>query len=74
MPGATIPSPSWRPIRGWRPAASPRSAQTVDALHEAGIRVILDVVFNHTGESDVHGATLSLRGLDNALYYRHARP
>jgi glycogen debranching enzyme len=44
----------------------------VDALHAEGIRVILDVVFNHTGESDVHGATLSLRGLDNALYYRHA--
>lgn len=46
--------------------------QTVDALHAAGIRVILDVVFNHTGESDEDGATLLLRGLDNALYYRHA--
>ena len=46
--------------------------RAVAALHEAGLRVILDVVFNHTGESDVHGATLSLRGLDNALYYRHA--
>ena len=45
---------------------------TVDALHAAGIRVILDVVLNHTGESDVHGTTLSLRGLDHALYYRHA--
>ena len=44
----------------------------VNALHDAGIRVLLDVVMNHTGESDVHGATLSLRGLDNALYYRHA--
>lgn len=44
----------------------------VDALHQAGIRVILDVVLNHTGESDIHGATLSLRGLDHALYYRHA--
>ncbi len=41
-----------------------------DALHEANISVILDVVFNHTGESDTHGATLSLRGLDNAIYYR----
>ena len=41
----------------------------VGALHEAGIRVILDVVFNHSGESDLLGATLSLRGLDNALYY-----
>jgi len=43
---------------------------TVDALHAAGIRVVLDVVLNHTGESDVHGTTLSLRGLDEALYYR----
>ena len=45
---------------------------TVDALHAAGIRVVLDVVLNHTGESDIHGTTLSLRGLDHALYYRHA--
>jgi glycogen operon protein len=45
----------------------------VNALHTAGIRVLLDVVYNHTGESDAQGTTLSLRGLDNALYYRHAR-
>ena len=43
----------------------------VGALHGAGIRVVLDVVFNHSGESDLEGATLSLRGLDNALYYLH---
>ena len=43
----------------------------VEALHAAGIGVILDIVFNHTGESDVHGGTLSLRGLDNAAYFRH---
>ncbi len=41
---------------------------TVAALHEAGIGVILDLVFNHTGESDAHGPVLSLRGLDNAAY------
>ncbi len=46
--------------------------KTVDALHTAGIRVILDVVFNHSGESDLGGAVVSFRGLDNALYYRHA--
>jgi glycogen debranching enzyme GlgX len=46
--------------------------QAVSALHGAGIRVLLDVVLNHTGESDTGGATLSLRGLDNALYYRHS--
>ncbi|MGE3247226.1 MAG: glycogen debranching protein GlgX [Beijerinckiaceae bacterium] len=45
----------------------------VDALHAAGISVILDVVFNHTGESDADGAVLSLRGLDNAVYYRHSQ-
>ncbi|MGN6550877.1 MAG: glycogen debranching protein GlgX [Pararhizobium sp.] len=44
----------------------------VDALHAAGIDLFLDVVFNHTGESDMDGTTLSLRGLDNAVYYRHA--
>ena len=42
--------------------------ETVAALHKAGIGVILDLVFNHTGESDIHGGVLSLRGLDNAAY------
>lgn len=42
----------------------------VEALHGAGIGVILDLVFNHTGESDVFGPTLSLRGLDAKTYYR----
>lgn len=42
----------------------------VCALHAAGIEVILDVVFNHTAESDQRGPTLSWRGLDNASYYR----
>jgi glycogen operon protein len=45
---------------------------TVAALRGAGIGVILDLVFNHTGESDELGPTLSLRGLDNRAYYRHA--
>ena len=43
---------------------------TVRALHDAGLRVFLDVVFNHTAESDFDGATISLRGLDNATYFR----
>jgi glycogen operon protein len=42
----------------------------VDALHDAGIEVILDVVFNHTPEGGAEGPTLSLRGIDNATYYR----
>ena len=41
----------------------------VRALHEAGIEVILDVVYNHTAESDAHGPSLSFRGLDNLSYY-----
>ncbi|MFT4095874.1 MAG: glycogen debranching protein GlgX [Rhodoblastus sp.] len=45
---------------------------TVAALRAAGIGVILDIVYNHSGESDEGGPSLSLRGLDNALYYRHA--
>ena len=42
----------------------------VKALHSAGIEVLLDVVFNHTAESDENGPALSFRGLDNASYYR----
>jgi glycogen operon protein len=42
----------------------------VKALHAAGLEVILDVVYNHTGEGGHTGPTLSLRGLDNAAYYR----
>lgn len=45
--------------------------ETVAALHAEGIAVILDLVFNHTGESDRQGPTLSLRGLDNPTYFRH---
>jgi isoamylase len=42
----------------------------VKALHRAGIEVILDVVYNHTGEGNHLGPTLSLRGIDNVAYYR----
>ncbi|TPP06502.1 glycogen debranching protein GlgX [Rhizobium glycinendophyticum] len=45
--------------------------ETVAALHAEGIDVILDLVFNHTGESDVLGTTLSLRGIDNRSLFRH---
>jgi glycogen operon protein len=41
----------------------------VAQLHAAGIEVILDVVYNHTGEGDELGPTLSFRGIDNAAYY-----
>ncbi len=44
--------------------------QMVKALHEAGLEVILDVVYNHTAEGNHLGPTLSFRGIDNAAYYR----
>jgi isoamylase len=43
--------------------------QLVKAMHEAGIEVILDMVFNHTAEGDETGPTWSFRGIDNAIYY-----
>ena len=46
--------------------------EAVAALHAAGVEVLLDVVYNHSGEGDEFGPTLSLRGLDNASYYRLA--
>ncbi|NQX12384.1 glycogen debranching protein GlgX [Microbacteriaceae bacterium VKM Ac-2855] len=42
----------------------------VKALHEAGLEVILDVVYNHTAEGNDQGPTLSFKGIDNAGYYR----
>jgi len=55
------------------PSATRRELRAmVEALHAAGLEVLLDVVFNHTAEGDQTGPTLSLRGLDNALYYRIA--
>ena len=44
---------------------------TVAALHDAGIGVIMDMVYNHDGESDRLGPTLSLRGLNARAYFRH---
>lgn len=42
------------------------------AMHERGVAVFLDVVFNHTGESDALGPVLSMRGLDDATWYRRS--
>ena len=57
-------------------AAGDRGQQVVEfkelvkTLHQAGIEVILDVVYNHTCEGDLGGPTLSFRGIDNQTYYR----
>jgi len=44
--------------------------EMVDAIHDAGIEVILDVVYNHTGEGDGRGPSVSFKGIDNLSYYR----
>jgi glycogen operon protein len=44
--------------------------EMVDAIHDAGIEVILDVVYNHTGEGNGQGPSLSFKGIDNLAYYR----
>lgn len=41
----------------------------VKTLHHAGIEIILDIVLNHSAESDEHGPTISMRGIDNRSYY-----
>jgi len=53
-----------------RMAAVREFKMMVRALHAAGLEVILDVVYNHTAEGDHLGPTLSMRGVDNASYYR----
>jgi len=54
-----------------QPGSTPVSEfrDMVKALHARGIEVVLDVVYNHTAETDEFGPTLSFRGIDNALYY-----
>ncbi len=68
-PHAAYASPA---ARAAGPAAVLREVKgMVRLLHDAGIEVLLDVVYNHTAEEDRDGPTTSLRGLDDAHYYRH---
>ena len=70
--GFFAPEPRyWSGQAGSTPIAEFRDM--VKALHGRGIEVVLDVVYNHTAETDEHGPTLAFRGIDNALYY-HLRP
>jgi len=48
----------------------PEFRDMVHAIHDAGIEVILDVAYNHSGEGGKHGPSLSFRGIDNLAYYR----
>jgi isoamylase len=62
------------PHRGYQHGKEPGAQvkqfkEMVRALHEAGIEVILDVVFNHTAEGNHQGPTLSFKGLENRVYY-----
>ena len=58
-------------VRAGRPGGQVAEFKAmVDALHGAGLEVLLDVVFNHTAEGDHLGPTLCYRGLDNPAYYR----
>jgi isoamylase len=53
-----------------RPNTLREFKEMVAALHDAGLEVILDVVYNHTAEGNEFGPTLSFKGIDNASYYR----
>ena len=58
-------------VRAGRPGGQVAEFKAmVDALHGAGLEVVLDVVFNHTAEGNELGPTLCFRGLDNPAYYR----
>jgi glycogen operon protein len=64
-------APERRLAASTSPAGSVREfKRMVRALHSAGLEVILDVVYNHTAEGNHLGPTLSLKGIDNASYYR----
>jgi isoamylase len=71
--GWFCPDPRWSSTPTDPTATRTEFRAMVQALHDAGLEVVLDVVFNHSAEADERGPTLSLRGLDNALYYR-SRP
>lgn len=63
-------APHRRYAAGTDPGAQVREfKEMVRAFHQAGIEVILDVVFNHTCEGNEHGPTLSFKGLENKVYY-----
>jgi glycogen operon protein len=67
--GYFAPHPEYASVRGASGAVA-EVKHMIRTLHQHGIEVILDVVYNHTAEGNHEGPTLSLRGLDNMTYYR----
>ncbi|HUJ62856.1 MAG TPA: glycogen debranching protein GlgX [Kofleriaceae bacterium] len=67
--GYFAPHPEYASVHGATGVVA-EVKQMVRSLHQAGIEVILDVVYNHTAEGNHEGPTLSMRGIDNAAYYR----
>jgi len=63
-------APDVRYATGWRGEQVNEFKTMIKRFHRAGIEVILDVVYNHTGEGNHLGPTVSLRGVDNSSYYR----
>ncbi|RYF12891.1 MAG: hypothetical protein EOO40_00005 [Deltaproteobacteria bacterium] len=72
--GFFCPDPRWAQAahRADPTAVTAEFRGMVDALHDAGLEVVLDVVYNHTPEGNEFGPTLSFRGLDNPTWYRLA--
>ncbi|NWG73790.1 MAG: glycogen debranching protein GlgX, partial [Rubrivivax sp.] len=68
--GFLCPEPRYAYAKGDPSAAADEFRAMVATLHDAGIEVVIDVVFNHTCEGDENGPTLSWRGLDHASWYR----
>ena len=72
--GFFAPEPRWGRVGSTDAGSEPGALisefrEMVDALHTAGLEVVLDVVFNHSAEGDELGPSISFRGLDNANYY-----
>ena len=67
--GYFAPHPEYASVRSANGAVA-ELKQMIKTLHQHGIEVILDVVYNHTAEGSHEGPTLSMRGLDNMAYYR----
>jgi glycogen operon protein len=63
------PQPTYASVRSASGAVA-ELKQAIKTLHQHGIEVILDVVYNHTAEGNHEGPTLSMRGVDNGAYYR----